>query len=203
MFCCIAKVLNKTKNIPHAPLFCLFCSWVLVGAMAWPCSSWTSMGRLSPQEADKCLLASCCLWSSQPLSCSSESEVIKEPDWRLDFIIPCSLTDFKQTQIDIKNEIKLCIFEQGLIFFLNPIWSGSYLFAEVTGYDLSQLRIPSMNILVFIPRGKWSLAISEDADHVGTSGLSPIIQSVSAQCCLDHNINLSQILNWHCKQLFT
>lgn len=184
VFRCFAKVLNKNKNIPYAPLCFSFCSWVLVGPMAWPCNSWTSMGRLSPREADVCFLASCCLWSSQPLSCSSESEVTKEPDWRLDFIIPgftalnhsCALTDFKQTQIDIKNRLN-CAYLNQVWYFLSPIWSGSLLFASGTGYDLSQLRIPSMNILVFILRGKWSLVILEAGDHVCTSGLS------SNACC--------------------
>lgn len=79
------SVPNENKNSPHAPLCCPFCSWVLAGPMAWPCSSWTSMGRDSPQEADVCLLASSCLCSTLSLSYSSETEVTKEPGLEVGF----------------------------------------------------------------------------------------------------------------------
>ena len=55
--------------------------------MAWPCSSWISTGQRSPQEAGRGGLASCCLWSSPPLSCPGESLVTTGSDWTLDFII--------------------------------------------------------------------------------------------------------------------
>lgn len=71
------------KNIFLSPLCCPFGSWALVGPMVWPCSSWTSMGQLSPQGADVYLLVSCCLWSSQLPSCSAESDVTTELDKRV------------------------------------------------------------------------------------------------------------------------
>lgn len=126
MFCCLSNVLNKIKNIPYALLCRPFCSWVLVGPMAWPCSSWISLGRPSQREADVCLLVSCCLWSSQPPSCSSESEVTTEPDGRLDFIIcaftalhlSCPLTDFRQALHDTKNLIFYYILYDMNCFYL-------------------------------------------------------------------------------------
>lgn len=62
------------------------CSWASVGPTAWPCSSWISTGRRSPREADVSALTSCCLCSSPSLSCSGESDVSKDPSWRLSLL---------------------------------------------------------------------------------------------------------------------